>query len=176
MTKERCEWKNYDGKHLLIRQAVWRTNIDIPKTPDSVAKIPVSKHLKEILDEDRQPEGYILAGPRTGRPIHLPNLSRRYVRPALEKRNIAWYGWYAMRRGIGTLVTSEESALGAGLLRHANVATTEQFYIKDVPEDTQPAVQKIDELFEAKKKQNDSAEDSFKHPLSNCLMPNRPSV
>jgi hypothetical protein len=128
------------------------------------SQIPVSKHLKEILDEDRQPEGYILAGPRTGRPIHLPNLSGRYVRPALEKRNIAWYGWYAMRRGIGRLATSEESALAAkGFLRHANVATTEQFYVKDLPEDTQRAVQKIDELLEAKKKQKDSAED----PLSN---------
>jgi hypothetical protein len=66
---------------------------------------------------------------------HLPNLSRRYVRyvrPTLEKRNIAWYVWYAMRRGIGTLATSEESALAAkGLLRHTNVATTEQFCIKD---------------------------------------------
>jgi integrase len=154
-----CEWKDYDGKHLLIRQAVWRTNIDIPKTPDSIAKVPVSKHLKEILDEDRQPDGYMLAGTRTGRPIHLSNLSRRYVRPALEKRNIAWYGWYAMRRGIGTLATSEESPLAAkGLLRHANVATTEQFYIKDVPEDTQRAVQRIDELLDAKRKQKESAE------------------
>jgi hypothetical protein len=108
----------------------------IPHGP--VAEVPVSKHLKEILDEDRQPDGYILAGTRTGRPIHLPNLSRRYVRPALEKRNIAWYGWYAMRRGIGTLVSSEDSALPAkGFLRgHANLATTEQFQIEDVPEDT----------------------------------------
>ena len=105
-------------------------------------------------------EGYILAGPRTGRPIHLPNLSRRYVRPALEKRNIAWYGWYAIGPGIGTLATSEESPLAAkGWLRHANVATTEQFYNKDVPADTQRDVRKFDELLEARKKQKGSAED-----------------
>lgn len=162
-----CEWKDYNGKHLLIRQAVWRTHIDTPKTQESVGKVPVSKHLKEILDRDRQPDGYILAGTRTGHPIHLPNLSRRYVRPALQKRNIAWYGWYAMRRGIGTLATSEESSLAAkGLLRHANVATTEQFYIKDVPEDAQRAVEKIDELLDTKKK---GRRMTFKQPLSNRL-------
>lgn len=166
-----CEWKDYDGKHLLIRQAVWRTHIDTPKTQESVGKVPVSKHLKEILNADRQSEGYILAGTRSGRPIHLPNLSRRYVRPALQKQNIAWYGWYAMRRGIGTLATSEESSLAAkGLLRHANVATTQQFYIKDVPEDTQRAVEKIAKLVDAKKK---GRRRSFKQPLSNRVALNR---
>jgi integrase len=166
-----CEWKDYDGKHLLIRQAVWRTHIGTPKTQESVGKVPVSKHLKEILDADRQPEGYILAGARTGRPIHLPNLSRRYVWPALQKQKIAWYGWYAMRRGIGTLATREESSLAAkGLLRHANVATTQQFYIKDVPEDTQRAVEKIAKLVDARKKDR---RRSFKQPLSNRVAGNR---
>lgn len=72
-----------------------------------------------------------------------------------------------MRRGIGTLATSEESSLAAkGLLRHANVATTEQFYIKDVPEDAQRAVEKIDELLDTKKK---GRRMTFKQPLSNRL-------
>jgi hypothetical protein len=91
------------------------------------------------------------------------NLSRRYVRPALEKRNIAWYGWYAMRRGIGTLATGEESPLAAkGLLRHANVATMEQFYPAGGP--------KIDELLDAKTKQKESADFLSNHQRN--LRPN----
>ena len=34
------------------------------------------------------------------------------------------------------------------LLRHANVATTQQFYIKSVPEEAVRAVEKMDALFQ----------------------------
>jgi hypothetical protein len=59
-----------------------------------------------------------------------------------------WHGFYALRRGLATLATSIDTQMGAkGLLRHSNVATTQQFYIKDLPEDAVRAMAKIDALF-----------------------------
>jgi hypothetical protein len=61
---------------------------------------------------------------------------------------IEWRGFYALRRGCATLATSLDSALAAkSLLRHANISTTDQFYIKSVDADAVRAMQKIDTLF-----------------------------
>jgi hypothetical protein len=70
--------------------------------------------------------------------------------PSRNDRPIAeWRGWYAFRRGAATLATSLDSPLAAkSLLRHANVATTEQFYIKSVPAEAVRAVEKMDALFQ----------------------------
>lgn len=149
-----ARWEDYDGKVLLIRRSVWRTYITDTKTEgsgteDSGAPVPVCEPLRRILDEQREATGFILAGP-SGKPINLANLARRVVVPTLRKKNVPWYGWYALRRGIGTLATALDSDLAAkGWLRHANIATTRQFYIKDVPPETQRAADKVGELFSA---------------------------
>ena len=82
--------------------------------------------------------------------MNLNNLVKRVVLPALRKAKIEWHGWYALRRGLATLATRVDSALAAkGLLRHSNIATTQQHYIKDVPEEALRAAEKIDALFNA---------------------------
>jgi hypothetical protein len=111
------------------------------------APVPACEPLRTILDEQRKASGFILAGP-SEKPINLANLARRVVVPTLRKKEIPWYGWYALRRGIATLATSVESPLAAkGLLRHTNIGTTQQFYIKDVPGETERAMDKIEALF-----------------------------
>jgi hypothetical protein len=59
-----------------------------------------------------------------------------------------WYGWYATRRGIATLVNSvKKDAMAAkGLLRHASVTTTQNHYIKEVPELTLKSLEKVEAL------------------------------
>ena len=53
-----------------------------------------------------------------------------------------------VRRGIATLVnTVEKDAMAAkGLLRHTSVITTQKHYIKEVPETTRKAMEKIETL------------------------------
>ena len=100
----------------------------------------------EILAELPHIGDFILAGP-TGVPVDLHNLAAREIRPALAKQSLAWHGFYALRRGCATLVTSVESPLAAkSLLRHANIATTQQHYIKSVPAEALRAVDKINAL------------------------------
>ena len=91
--------------------------------------------------------GPILRGERCGRPLNLDNLARRDVKPALRAARIPWYGWYSLRRGIGTQITAEsrDPLAAKGMLRHESVATTEAHYIKDVPENTRNAMEGVEQ-------------------------------
>lgn len=160
-------WEDYDGKTVRIRASMWRLHTTLPKTAESVAPVPVAETLREILNESRRDSGYILAT-ATGAAVDLHNLAARIVRPALARcaeckkektEHVAnghefkplptWRGWYAFRRGLATLATSLDTQMAAkSLLRHSNVATTQQFYIKSVAAEALRAVEKIDVLFE----------------------------
>ena len=162
-----ARWEDYDGKTLRIRASMWRTHTTLPKTADSVAPVPVAETLRDILAESRCESGYILASP-LGKPLDLHNLAARVVVPALarcaecsenqeqhgtnghEFRKLPeWHGWYGLRRGLATLATSLDSQLAAkSLLRHSNVQTTQQFYIKSVPADAIRVVEKMNALFQ----------------------------
>lgn len=65
----------------------------------------------------------------------------------MRAAGLEWNGWYAFRRGAATLATKLESPLAAkGLLRHSNIATTQQHYIKEVPDETARVTTKVDAL------------------------------
>jgi hypothetical protein len=125
---------------------MWRKHLTSPKTPESAAVQIVPEILADVLAESQRNEGYILTSP-LGKPIDLYNLTTRVIVPALDccanchKEKTGhdetdhefqplpkWYGFYALRRGLATLATSIDTQMGAkGLLRHSNVATTQQF-------------------------------------------------
>ena len=162
-----ARWEDYDGKTLQIRSSMWRTITTPPKTQGSDAGVPVAATLRDILAEPRRESGYILASPR-GKPVDLRNLGSRVVIPRLSrcaeygkekkehvtnrhefKKTDEWRGWYALRRGLATLATSLDSQLAAkSLLRHSNISTTQQHYIKSVPAEALRTIEKVDALFE----------------------------
>jgi integrase len=86
------KWSDYDGakQELFIRRSVWHTHEGEPKTDKSMAPVAVSGELRGILldlwNAQGSPlDGYILAGEREGKPVILDNLSKRKIRPAVEK-------------------------------------------------------------------------------------------
>jgi integrase len=167
-------WEDYDGKHLLVRQSVWRTFTTSPKTQSSVKPVPVIEPLGGILAALREVEGNptsgpILRGPGE-KPLDLDKLGQRVVRPTLKRCAVCkqleskhkgtehdfqldtslpvWRGWYSLRRGVGTAVASlaKDPIAAKGLLRHSSVSTTERHYIKDVPESTLQAMKLLEAL------------------------------
>ena len=127
-------WEDFKGDEMLVRRAVWRTHVDETKT-GNVAPVPVVPILKTALLAHRKRtagDGWIFAG-ATGKPLVLANLLRRDIKPALDKAGLQFKGWHGFRRGVGV---SNLYALGVPdktiqeILRHANVATTQAFYIK----------------------------------------------
>jgi integrase len=154
-----AEWENYEGYRLKITRSVWRTHAGPTKTEAREQPIPVIEPLRDILGELREADGNPSVGPilrgERGKPLNLDNLARRVIRPALAKAGIKWNGWYAHRRGAGTLVTAvakDEGMAAKGLLRHSNLSTTTAHYVKDVPRETQQAMLAIEKLFQNRSK------------------------
>ena len=59
-----------------------------------------------------------------------------------------WHGWHAARRGLGTNLYRlgvPEKTIQA-ILRHANVSTTNTYYIKSAADDTRVAIAKLEKL------------------------------
>jgi integrase len=157
-----ARWEDYDGQKLTIKQSVWRTHTTDPKTVSAAKPVPIIESLRTILTELRKIDGYpangpILRGP-SGVALNLDNLAKRRLIPALGNPQnyprpdnlelLKWNGWYSLRRGIATLASSvERDPMAAkGLLRHSSVNTTLAHYIKDIPEVTQRAMEKVEAL------------------------------
>lgn len=145
-------WEDFDGKRLIVRQSVWHTHTTTPKTASSLKPVPVIEPLRSVLLALRQADGnpdsgLILRGP-SGKPLDLHNVANRVVIPTLKRAGIPWHGWYSLRRGVATTVTSlsKDPHAAKGLLRHSNVSTTERHYIKDVPENTLDAMKQLESL------------------------------
>jgi integrase len=163
------KWTDYDEKKktLHVGASMWRKHITLPKTAESCASVPVADVLGRILTEAPRVSEFILAT-AGGKPIDLHNLAFRVIRPALalcaecqgsKKEHEAnvhafkplpeWRGFYACRRGCATLAASLDTQLAAkSLLRHSNIATTGQYYIKSIPAEAVRAAEKMNELFE----------------------------
>jgi integrase len=127
-------WEDFDGRRLRVRQSMWHTHVSSPKTEGSAKPVPVIEPLNTTLSAlralDKNPvSGPILRGP-SGKPLDLNNLANRVVIPTLRAAGIEWHGWYALRRGVATAISSlsKGSLAAKGLLRHSNVSTTERHY------------------------------------------------
>lgn len=143
-------WEAYDGYTIEVRKSVWRSHIGEPKREKSKGTIPVIAQLKLFLDRRRvssgnPSRGFIFRNP-LGKPMNLDLLVREAIRPALEAEKIPWYGWHAFRRGLATnlhrLRVSDKVI--QQILRHANVTTTINIYVKMVTEDAEQAMKKLE--------------------------------
>ena len=148
-----ARWENFDGKRLMVRESIWRSHTTTPKTEESAKAVPIIEPLTGILAELREADGnpasgLILCGPRKA-PMSLDNVSRRILQPLLRAAKIEWHGWYSLRRGVATTIASlsKDPLASKGLLRHSSLATTQEHYIKDVPENTVSAMKQLEKLF-----------------------------
>jgi tRNA A37 threonylcarbamoyladenosine synthetase subunit TsaC/SUA5/YrdC len=78
--------------------------------------------------------------------LNLDALVGEVIQPALEAEKIPWYGWHAFRRGLATnlhrLRVSDKVI--QQILRHANVTTTINIYVKMVTQDAEEAMKKLE--------------------------------
>ena len=150
-------WENYDGQTLAVTRAMWRGIAGEPKTEKSKASVPVIPALRRFLDAHRLAAGNPTCGimfkTRNSTPLSMNNLLNDQILPALnvcacglekiehggadhdytrDKARPEWHGFHAFRRGLATNL----HALGVDdltiqrILRHSNVAVTQQCYIK----------------------------------------------
>ena len=85
-----------------------------------------------------------------GKPINLDALAADVIIPLIRKAGIKWYGWHGFRRGLATNLHQ----LGVAdktiqrILRHANVAVTQNCYIKTTDSEVAAAMQQFERSLE----------------------------
>jgi integrase len=145
-------WQNYDGSEIRVEKSVWRSHVDEPKRPKSKGAIPVIAQLKLLLDQHwescgRPRKGFIFAN-ELGNPMNLEALAVDVIRPAVQKANLAWHGWHAFRRGLATNLhrLGVSDKLIQQILRHANVTTTMNIYVKTASADAANAMKSLETM------------------------------
>jgi integrase len=161
-------WENYNGTDLRVTQSVWEGHVNEPKTRRSKAPVPVIPALARMLNAYRAQCGSPSSGPmfksEANTPLNMNNVLNRMILPALNvceicrksredhagadheyKRDAArpeWHGWHAFRRGLATnlhrLGVNDKTI--QAILRHANVMTTMDIYVKTVSADSTAAM------------------------------------
>lgn len=111
---------------------------------------PLAGILAELREADGNPAtGPIFRGLYSGQSLNLNNFRKWVLSPLLKAAKIEWHGWYSLRRGVATTVASlsKDPMAAKGLLRHSSLTTTAKHYIKDVPQNTQEAMNQLEKLF-----------------------------
>ena len=129
---------------------MWRSHVEEPKRPKSKAPIPVIAQLKAMLDRHKTAcgnpsKGFIFANAQ-GDAMNLEALARDVIRPALKGSAVKWHGWHAFRRGLATNLhrLGISDKIIQQILRHANVTTTINIYVKTVSRDATAAMKALE--------------------------------
>ena len=166
-------WEGYGNGELRILRSIVEGRSEDCKTRASKSAVPLLPSLERVLDAHRERDGNPATGPifRTsiGTAMDPNNVLNRQILPVLNRcatckrpedehtaavahkyaRDEAmprWQGWHAFRRGLATnlnrLGVSDKTV--QAILRHANVATTQTYYIKPVAADSVRAMAALD--------------------------------
>jgi integrase len=177
-------WDNYTGQELRVTRSIWNSTPDEPKTEKSKAPVPVIAQLRAMLEAHRKVTGNA-AGPifanGLAKPLCLNNLANRVILPILHRcvhcgksrpehkkethrfeldiSRVIWHGWHAFRRGLATNLYRlgvPDKTIQA-ILRHANLSTTMNVYVKSVDEDSVKAMLSLEAVVCAKRAPEESA-------------------
>jgi len=165
--------QNDEGQwEMRVTRSLWHSAVSAAKTRASTGAVPIIQPLAERLELHRARLGWPTNGPifpnDAGRPMDLNNLVVRVIVPALtrcakcrkrrdEHRLVddhkfvldeslpKWHGFHACRRGLGSNLyrLGVPEKIIQAILRHANVAVTNTYYIKTAAADTHAAMQKL---------------------------------
>jgi len=170
---EALEWQDFRDGEMYVSRSIWNGHVGLPKTRTSTAPVPVIRQLSERLEMHRLRSQHPAAGPifanGLGNPMNMNNLLARVILPVLNRcancgrskgrhhvkadhvfardpRLPQWHGWHAARRGLG----SNLYRLGVPpmviqrILRHSNVSTTANYYIKTAADDVRKAMKDLE--------------------------------
>lgn len=140
---------NLKAGKLRLHQAHVRGHLGTTKTGVDV-KLPMLQLVLGLFKAWHQQlgepsEGWVFPNELSKGPINIRDYVVRVLRPAIGKKH--WRGLYAFRRGAGTIVTelTGNPIAAQHLLRHLNLKTSFDHYIKTKQTALQEAIQMLDE-------------------------------
>jgi integrase len=132
--------RHADGEWLHIERSFVRGFMGAPKTPSSVAPVPLIPQVRHYWDALREQrgnpsEGWVFPNAAGDAPVALHNLEMRVIRPILAEKGLTWKSLYAGRRCAATFIieaTGGNYAIAQAVLRHKSMSTTLDVYKKAV--------------------------------------------
>jgi len=146
-------WEDFDSDCIHIRRSVVRGKVGTPKTPESIADIPLVEPrvlipLKLWRAKSGKPrDGWVFPS-RNNTPADLHNMIARIIVPHVvgkrmcvpckrvpKRTTVKWKSLYAGRRGACTAAveaTNGNYAVAQALLRHKSMKTTLDVYKKQI--------------------------------------------
>ncbi len=92
-----------------------------------------------------------MAGPifanSVGHSLDLNACYQREMKDVLKRAGIAWHGWHGFRRGLASNLNriGVDDSVIQRILRHSNLATTQNHYIKTASPDAIAAMRQFSE-------------------------------
>jgi integrase len=139
-----------DYSSLTVRRAIWNGQVTEGKNEHRKAPVAIIEPLRgmlrvykattKILAESQHVITNTLLQPQ----YSTHNLQHRIMQPAFERAGIEWKPLYAGRRGLGTILYQKSPQAAQATLRHKDLRTTEQFYVKRIDSVTQNAMTAIE--------------------------------
>jgi integrase len=133
------QWNDLDDQFIHVRRAVGAGIVGTPKTKKSIRSVPIIEPVRVLLLlwRAKYPDGVWMFPNERGTPANLKDLSRRLIRPALQRAACPWKGYQAGRRGLGTTLRAltGNSNAGRDLLGHTTTQTTQKHYESDMPQE-----------------------------------------
>lgn len=147
-------WENLESAEPLafyrVSQSIWKSFVTEPKTAKSKAPVPIIGLLAKRLEEHRARCGDAKSGwmfvNAVKNPLDLNELYQRIIKDIFNAAHIPWHGWHAFRRGLATNLHRlgvDDKTIQA-ILRHCNVAVTQNIFIKTVSADSVAAMQQLE--------------------------------
>lgn len=137
---------------LRVCRSIWGKHVSDPKTAKSKAPVPVIAPLAQRLESYRSTCAETVKGPifcnSFGRPLSLDGIYQRVMKGIFKAAKVQWHGWHAFRRGLATNLHRlgvDDKTIQA-ILRHSNVATTQNVYIKTLAVDAVAAMKRFEAL------------------------------
>lgn len=144
---------DFDGKQIFVRRSAWYSQIVTPKSPKSVAPVPMPAPLERALREylitwKPNAKGFLFANTHGNPHSHAVRLG---LWPVLDALKIPRCGMHAFRHAHGSLLisTGASAKVAQEQLRHADPMTTLRNYTHIIGDERRKAVDKIASMFEA---------------------------
>ena len=152
-------WRDWLGDRFLIEDAVYRGQIDDPKTENSKGFVWLPRILQQNLADYKitcrcaEPDDFIFRAEhgKSGRPMDTHNYLRRVFKPACCALGVKGVTHQSLRRTCSTYMLDIPQANLKDVqahLRHSSAETTLQIYVQEIPESVRLTVEQMaDRMF-----------------------------
>ena len=141
------QWGDIEDKKLTVKRTYWHQVEGPPKTEARGNAVHLLPDVVSALADHKKKNphtGYVFEGPK-GSPLDLATLGSKHIKTELVGSGVEWYGFHALRRGLGTRLFANGVPIEtvSAILRHGSVHVTREHYVKTLPETSITAMQKL---------------------------------